>query len=213
MLRYLRALEGVAAPFDALYVHVRCLSQHARAQSGHRLKRARVATNHSTICPGLPSAIAWLQQSSALKTIVPGRMFNAKASREHFSLHVAAVTPRGFRLMARVGQTVQEVYVVTETDISQEDMQTLCDRAVSEAVLGRRIARLASRRVDALEAQAEESASLGDVEEAGRLRAQARALARGAWSPSLRSAVRPAKSDQDVATHPVDRRPNTEERV
>jgi len=158
------------------------MSERSRAYRTGEKRRARVARNHSLICEGLPDVLVVMQREEAIKTIVPGRVFRAKASREHFSLRVASETGQGWRLTARLGQTVQEVFVVT--DLSHDDMQAASDRAVDEGVHGKRLARLRRRELDSLAAAADLADLEGDDAAAAAMLRRAKDVRVGAWSPS-----------------------------
>ncbi|KAA0156430.1 hypothetical protein FNF27_00976 [Cafeteria roenbergensis] len=168
----------------AVVVCARAMSSKARTfRSGEKRRaRARVTRNHSTICEGLPEVIEVLQRNERIKTIVPGRIFMAKSSREHFSLRVAAQTGQGWRLTARRGQTVQEVFVVTDMD--EEQIQHAADDAVRLGVDGKRLARIKLRELLTLETEADRASLLGDEAQQQALMRRAKDIRNGAWSPS-----------------------------
>lgn len=187
--------------------HARAMSSKARSfRSGEKRRaRARVTRNHSTICEGLPEVIEVLQRCEGIKTIVPGRIFTAKSSREHFSLRVAAQTGQGWRLTARRGQTVQEVFVVT--DLDEEQIQLAADDAVRLGVDGKRLARIKLRELVTLETEADRASLLGDDAQEQALLRRAKDIRNGAWSPSggrvNRGRGAPAASKAEAGASPA----------
>ncbi|GJQ11318.1 hypothetical protein GpartN1_g3109.t1 [Galdieria partita] len=78
--------------------------------------KARIVVNHSTYIPGLIKALELLSEEPCVQTIVPGRLRNGKSRSPHLLLRVTTTTPTGFKLLARKGTTVQEVFIVTSAE-------------------------------------------------------------------------------------------------
>ena len=80
---------------------------------------ARIVMNHSTHAPDL---IALLQTSrgmlgeAGISTITPGRLTRTKGKAEQLTLTVSVALPHdsGFRVLARRGTTLQEVFFTTK---------------------------------------------------------------------------------------------------
>ena len=79
--------------------------------------------NHSSIAPGLAKVLDILKdRMPAGDTITPGRLSSTKGRRGQFALSFgAAGAVVGFKLIARVGKTAQEVFICTK--MSREDME------------------------------------------------------------------------------------------
>ena len=76
----------------------------------------RLVQNHSTNIEGL---IQWLKRISEIdeiKTVTPGSLSKAKGRGEKLLLKVTIKTNDGYKLLARKGQLVQEVFLVTKLD-------------------------------------------------------------------------------------------------
>jgi hypothetical protein len=86
--------------------------------------------NHSTHAPEL---IALLQSSRAalgdagVTTITPGRLTRTKGKAEQLTLSVSVALPHdsGFRVLARRGTTLQEVYFTTK--LGAAELQKILD--------------------------------------------------------------------------------------
>ena len=79
----------------------------------------RLVQNHSTHIEGL---IKWLKKIAAIdeiKTVTPASLSKTKGKGENLSLKVTVKTNEGYKLLARKGKLVQEVFLVTSLDESQ----------------------------------------------------------------------------------------------
>ena len=77
---------------------------------------ARVVQNHSTHINGL---ITWLEKISyrpEIKTITPACLSYANGRKEQLTLKISRKTKEGYKLIARKGKLVQEVYLVTKIE-------------------------------------------------------------------------------------------------
>tara|TARA_Y100001968_G_scaffold276582_1_gene270959 strand:- start:660 stop:959 length:300 start_codon:yes stop_codon:yes gene_type:complete len=73
----------------------------------------RLVQNHSTHIDGL---IKWLKKIAAneyIKTVTPASLSKTNGKGEKLLLKVTIKTNEGFKLLARKGKLVQEVFVVT----------------------------------------------------------------------------------------------------
>tara|TARA_Y100001968_G_C19195118_1_gene637128 strand:- start:401 stop:703 length:303 start_codon:yes stop_codon:yes gene_type:complete len=79
----------------------------------------RLVLNHSTHIKGL---IKWLKKISAIneiKTVTPASLSKTKGKGEKLVLKVTIKTNEGYKLLARKGKLVQEVFLVTTLDESK----------------------------------------------------------------------------------------------
>ena len=76
----------------------------------------RLVQNHSTHIEGL---IKWLKNIAAMnevKTVTPASLSKANGRGEKLVLKVTVKTKEGYKLLARKGKLVQEVFLVTSLD-------------------------------------------------------------------------------------------------
>tara|TARA_Y100001968_G_scaffold318429_1_gene348613 strand:+ start:414 stop:716 length:303 start_codon:yes stop_codon:yes gene_type:complete len=76
----------------------------------------RLVQNHSTNIEGL---IKWLKKIAArddIKTVTPASLSKTNGKGENLSLKVTVKTNEGYKLLARKGKLVQEVFLVTSLD-------------------------------------------------------------------------------------------------
>ncbi len=76
----------------------------------------RLVQNHSTHIEGL---IKWLRKiavNSQIKTVTPASLSKTNGRGEQLALKVTVKTNEGFKLLARKGKLVQEVFLVTSLD-------------------------------------------------------------------------------------------------
>ena len=82
----------------------------------------RLVQNHSTHIEGL---IKWLRKiatHSEIKTVIPASLSKTNSKGEKLELKVTIKTNEGYKLLARKGKLVQEVFLVTslnETEIKE----------------------------------------------------------------------------------------------
>ena len=78
----------------------------------------RLVQNHSTNIDGL---IKWLKKIAAyseIKTVTPASLAKTNGRGEKLVVKVTVKTNEGYKLLARKGKLVQEVFVVTNLDES-----------------------------------------------------------------------------------------------
>lgn len=78
----------------------------------------RLVLNHSTHLEGLIPVLEQLTKIVGINTITPGVINRVKGHTPQLKLRISVPIPGGFKLLARRGKTVQEVFVVTT--LSQE---------------------------------------------------------------------------------------------
>ena len=76
----------------------------------------RLVQNHSTNIEGLMKWLKRLSESEGIKTVTPACLSKAKGRGERLLLKVTVRTNEGFKLLARKGKLVQEVFIVTNLD-------------------------------------------------------------------------------------------------
>lgn len=76
----------------------------------------RLVLNHSTHVEGLIPVLRELVKQSGIQTITPGVIGRVKSRPSALRLRISTPIRGGFKLQARRGTTVQEVFVVTELD-------------------------------------------------------------------------------------------------
>ena len=77
---------------------------------------ARVVQNHSTNIKGLIKWLKKLGQNPEIKTITPACLSQANGREEKLTLKLSRMTSEGYKLIARKGKLVQEVYLVTKLE-------------------------------------------------------------------------------------------------
>ncbi len=88
----------------------------------HSSKQGRLVLNHSTHVPGLISVLERLVKVEGIQTVTPGVISRVKGHVPHLRLKISVPIRGGFKVIARRGKTVQEVFVITP--ISQTSLET-----------------------------------------------------------------------------------------
>ncbi|MFH7245131.1 MAG: DUF2103 domain-containing protein [Spirulina sp.] len=88
----------------------------------------RLVWNHSTHLPGLIPILEQLLNQPGIGTVTPGVIANVRAHSPELRVKVSVPIRGGFKLIARKGKTVQEVFVLTELD------KTGLEAAVAKAI-------------------------------------------------------------------------------
>ncbi len=76
----------------------------------------RLVQNHSTNIEGLIKWLKRLAECKDVKTISPAAISKTNGRGERLAIKVTVKTKEGFKLLARKGQLVQEVFIVTRLD-------------------------------------------------------------------------------------------------
>jgi hypothetical protein len=79
----------------------------------------RLVWNHSTHLPGLIPILERLCQQDGIQTITPGVIGRVKGHCPKMQLRVSVPIRGGFKVIARQGKTVQEVFILTNLDKEQ----------------------------------------------------------------------------------------------
>ena len=76
----------------------------------------RLVQNHSTNIEGLVKWLKKIAEDKSIKTVTPASLAKTNGRGEQLILKVTVKTQDGFKLLARKGKLVQEVFLVTELD-------------------------------------------------------------------------------------------------
>ena len=79
----------------------------------------RVVQNHSTHIDGLIKWLEKIAKNKDVKTVTPGSLYKANGRGEKLVLRVTIKTREGYKLLARKGKLVQEVFIVTDLDMTE----------------------------------------------------------------------------------------------
>ena len=79
----------------------------------------RLVWNHSTHLSGLIPVLERLVSCEGIGTVTPGRIKSAKGRCPQMKLRVSVPIKGGYKLIARQGKTVQEVFVLTVLEKSE----------------------------------------------------------------------------------------------
>ena len=77
----------------------------------------RLVYNHSTHIEGLIKWLKKMAENNDVKTVTPASLSKANGRGEKLILKVTVKTNEGYKLLARKGRLVQEVFVVTNLDM------------------------------------------------------------------------------------------------
>lgn len=89
-----------------------CSTSHEAAMSSSS-SDGRLVWNHSTHIPGLIPILERLTAQDGIQTITPAVIGSVRSHAPHLRLKVSVPIRGGFKLIARKGKTVQEVFVLT----------------------------------------------------------------------------------------------------
>ena len=76
----------------------------------------RLVQNHSTHIEGLIKWLKNIAKNNDIKTVTPASLAKTNGRGEKLVLKVTVKTKEGFKILARKGKLVQEVFVVTNMD-------------------------------------------------------------------------------------------------
>ena len=79
----------------------------------------RLVQNHSTHIEGLIKWLKMIAKSTEIKTVTPASLAKANGRGEKLALKVTVKTKEGYKLLARKGSLVQEVFLVTSMEESE----------------------------------------------------------------------------------------------
>ncbi|WP_026100996.1 DUF2103 domain-containing protein [Synechococcus sp. PCC 7336] len=78
--------------------------------------KGRLVLNHSTHVEGLIPVLEELATYAGIQTITPGALAKVRSRPSNLRLRISVPIRGGFKLQARKGTTVQEVFVITNLD-------------------------------------------------------------------------------------------------
>lgn len=90
----------------------------------------RLVWNHSTHLEGLIPILEKMIVYRGISTVTPGVISRSKGHSPRLSLRISVPIRGGFKLIARQGKTVQEVFIVT--DLSQEELEKIIEKILSK---------------------------------------------------------------------------------
>ena len=83
----------------------------------------RLVQNHSTHIEGLIKWLKKIAESHDIKTVTPASLSKANGKGEKLDLKITIKTKEGYKLLARKGRVVQEVFLVTS--LSENDIREI----------------------------------------------------------------------------------------
>jgi hypothetical protein len=86
------------------------------------MNNGRLVWNHSTHIPGLIAVLERLITHQGITTVTPGVLSRSKGHCPRLQLRISVPIRGGFKVIARTGKSVQEVFVIT--NLNQEDLET-----------------------------------------------------------------------------------------
>ena len=81
--------------------------------------RGRVVLNHSTHISGLIAILQKLVSHPQITTVTPAVISRGRSNAPKLRLKVSVPIRGGFKLIARKGKSVQEVFVITDLSAAQ----------------------------------------------------------------------------------------------
>ena len=79
----------------------------------------RLVQNHSTHIEGLIKWLKKIAEKDEIKTVTPASLSKTNGKGENLGIKVTVKTNEGYKLLARKGNLVQEVFLVTKLDESE----------------------------------------------------------------------------------------------
>ena len=76
----------------------------------------RLVQKHSTHIDGLIKWLKKIAKNKDVKTVTPASLYKANGRGEKLLLRVTIKTKEGYKLLARKGKLVQEVFLITSLD-------------------------------------------------------------------------------------------------
>ncbi|MDV3351648.1 metal-binding protein [Leptolyngbyaceae cyanobacterium CCMR0082] len=96
--------------------------------STHSTNHGRVVLNHSTHIPGLIPILQKLSTHPQIKTLTPAVITCGRSNAPKFRLKSSVPIRGGFKLIARKGKSIQEVFVIT--DLSAEQLAAAIEAVI-----------------------------------------------------------------------------------
>ncbi|WAL60993.1 DUF2103 domain-containing protein [Thermocoleostomius sinensis] len=92
--------------------------------------KGRLVWNHSTHIAGLIAVLERLTEVEGISTITPAVIGPARSKHPALQLKVSVPIRGGFKVIARKGKSVQEVFVLTT--LSKEALEKAIDQAMMQ---------------------------------------------------------------------------------
>ena len=86
----------------------------------------RLVQNHSTHIEGLIKWLKKIAENSEVKTVTPASLSKTNGKGEKLILKITVKTKEGYKLLARKGKLVQEVFLVT--NLNESDIKELIEK-------------------------------------------------------------------------------------
>ena len=86
----------------------------------------RLVQNHSTHIEGLVKWLKKIAKTDEIKTVTPASLSKTNGRGEQLALKVTIQTNEGFKLLARKGRMVQEVFIVTS--LAEKDIKEIIQK-------------------------------------------------------------------------------------
>jgi hypothetical protein len=90
--------------------------------------KGRLVWNHSTHLPGLIPILERLITQPGIQTVTPGVIARAKGHIPKLKLRISVPIRGGYKVIARQGKSVQEVFIIT--DLDQQDLEAAIQVAI-----------------------------------------------------------------------------------
>ena len=91
----------------------------------HKPNHGRLVWNHSTHIDGLIPVLERLTYEDGIQTITPAVISRARGHSPHLRLKISAPIRGGFKVIARSGKSVQEVFILAT--LTQEQLAEAID--------------------------------------------------------------------------------------
>ncbi|AFY40942.1 DUF2103 domain-containing protein [Nostoc sp. PCC 7107] len=92
------------------------------SQKPNNRKDGRLVWNHSTHLPGLIPILELLCRQDGIYTVTPGVIGRVRGHSPKMQLRISVPIRGGYKVIARQGKTVQEVFILTS--LVQDELQT-----------------------------------------------------------------------------------------
>jgi len=90
--------------------------------------QGRLVWNHSTHIEGLIPILERLITQKGIYTVTPGVISRARGNCQHLKLRVSVPIRGGYKVIARHGKSVQEVFIIT--DLNQQELKSAIDTSI-----------------------------------------------------------------------------------
>jgi hypothetical protein len=92
--------------------------------------KGRLVWNHSTHLDGLIPILERLTKKIGIHTVTPGVINKVKGHIPHMTLRVSVPIRGGFKIIARQGKTVQEVFILTT--LAQGELEEMIAKTLAK---------------------------------------------------------------------------------